>query len=327
MRVVVTGGSGLAGRAVVEDLAAHGFDVTNVDLVPTDGPAPFQRADLGDLGQVYGCLRGAEAVVHFAAIPRPTFDMPEVVFRTNVMSTFNVLEAALSLGIRRVVSASSMSVLGYPFHERPLAPSYVPIDEAHPLLPQDAYALSKLVGEELAAGFARRGRLSIVSLRFPWIHTPETFAAQVQPLWPDPAAGAANLWSYVDARDAAAAVRLALLAEIDGHEACFIAAPDSFMPMPSPALVVEHYPTTAMRDELVDHASLFSSAKAGRLLGYRATHGWRSYGTLGEPFVMDIGQTAVETGNPRAPPGPGPRTHAGRERGTSQAALRRVLPR
>ena len=114
MRVVVTGGSGLAGRAVVADLVDHGFDVTNVDLVPRDGPAPFRRVTIEDLGQVYGGLRGAEAVVHFAAIPRPTFDVPEVVFRTNVMGSFNVLEAAATLGIRRVVMASSVSVLGFP---------------------------------------------------------------------------------------------------------------------------------------------------------------------------------------------------------------------
>lgn len=282
MRVVVTGGSGLAGRVVVEGLVEHGFDVTNVDLVASDGPAPFQRADLDDLGQVYGCLRGAESVVHFAAIPRPTFDVSEVVFRTNVMSTFNVLEAASTLGINRVVSASSVSVLGFPFFEQPFAPDYVPIDEAHSLLPQDAYALSKRIGEELADGFSRRGRLSVVSLRFPWIHTPRTFAAQVRPLWADPAAGASNLWSYIDTRDVAEAVRLALTTEIEGHVACFVAASDSFMPIPSPVLVAEHYPMTVIREELAGYASLLSSAKAEALLGFRARHSWRSYGIEAE---------------------------------------------
>jgi nucleoside-diphosphate-sugar epimerase len=278
MRVVVTGGSGLAGRAVVAGLLEHGFDVTNVDLVASVGPAPFRRADLEDLGQVYSCLRGAEAVVHFAAIPRPTLDVPEVVFRTNVMSAFNVLEAASALGITRVVSASSVSVLGFPFFERPFAPDYVPIDEAHSLLPQDAYALSKRIGEELADGFARRGRLTVVSLRFPWIHTPRTFAEQLLPLWADPAAGASNLWSYIDSRDVAEAVRLALTAEIGGHEACFVAASDSFMPIPSRVLVTEHYPTTIIRDDLTDHAPLLNSAKAEALLGFRARYSWRSYG-------------------------------------------------
>jgi nucleoside-diphosphate-sugar epimerase len=278
MRVVVTGGSGLAGRAVVAKLVQHGYDVTNIDLLPAAGPAPFRRVDMEDLGQVYGALRGAEAVVHFAAIPRPTFDMPEVVFRTNVMSSFNVLEAATGLGIRRVVMASSVSVLGFPFFERPFAPEYVPIDEDHPRLPQDAYALSKLVGEEIAAGFARRGTLDIVSLRFPWIHTPETFASEVQPLWTDPEAGSSNLWGYIDARDVAAAVRLALTVDVRGHEAFFVAAVDSFMPDPSASLVRESYPSTSIREELTGSASLLSSAKAERMLGYRAEHSWREYG-------------------------------------------------
>ncbi len=282
MRVVVTGGSGLAGSAVVNRLVAHGYAVTNVDLVAGYGPAPFLRADLEDLGQVFGCLRGADAVVHFAAIPRPTFDVPEVVFRTNVMAAFNVLEAASALAIRRVVLASSVSVLGFPFHDRPFSPAYVPIDEDHPRHPQDAYALSKHIGEELAVGFARRGMLDVISLRFPWIHSPETFASQVQPLWADPAAGASNLWSYVDARDVGEAVRLALSAQVHGHEAFFIAAEDSFMPIASTELVREFHPRTVIRDGLVGHASLISSAKAERLLAYQARHNWQSYGLTDE---------------------------------------------
>jgi nucleoside-diphosphate-sugar epimerase len=282
MRVVVTGGSGLAGRAVVEHLVARGHDIINVDLAPCDGPARFLRADLGDLGQVFGALSGADAIVHFAAIPRPTFDVPEVVFRTNVMSTFNVLEAASALDINRVVIASSVSVLGFSFFARPFAPEYVPIDEAHPLLPQDAYALSKRVGEELASGFARRGRITALSLRFPWIHTPETFAAQVRPLWPNPAAGASNLWSYVDTRDVAEAVRRALTGDVTGHEACFFAAADSFMPVPTRTLLAASYPTTAIHGELGEYTSLLNSKKAERLLGFRAEHSWRSYG-LEEP--------------------------------------------
>lgn len=278
MRVVVTGGSGLAGRAVVAELVEHGFEVTNVDRVPGDGSAPFKRVDIEDLGQVYGALRGAEAVAHFAAIPRPTFDVPEVVFRTNVMGSFNVLEAAAAVGVRRVVTASSVSVLGFPFFERPFAPAYVPIDEEHPRLPQDAYALSKLVGEDIADGFARRGALDVVSLRFPWIHTPETFAAQIVPLQSDPAAGAANLWSYVDARDVGAAVRLALAADIRGHEALFVAAADSFMPGASAELVRALYPSTVIRAGFVGNASLLSGEKAARLLGFRPRHRWREYG-------------------------------------------------
>jgi nucleoside-diphosphate-sugar epimerase len=286
MRIVVTGGSGLAGRAVVAHLVAHGQEVTNADVVASEGPAAFRRVEMGDLGQVYGALRRAEAVVHLAAIPRPTFDTPEVVYRTNTMATFNVLEAASSLGIPRVVYASSVSVIGFPFFEKPFVPAYVPIDEAHPRLPQDAYALSKYVGEELAAGFSRRGRLSAVSLRFAWIHTPETFAALLRPLQADPAAGASNLWSYVDGRDVAESVRLALTAEVDGHDACFVAAPDTFMPVPSPELAAAFYPTAVRREGFGGFDSLLSSAKAETMLGFRPIHSWRSYETTDHPGAL-----------------------------------------
>ncbi|MFN8590606.1 MAG: NAD(P)-dependent oxidoreductase [Thermomicrobiales bacterium] len=280
-RVVVTGGSGLAGRAVVADLVDHGYAVTNVDLVPQEGAAPFRRADLTDLGQVYGALRGADAVVHFGAIPRPTFDTPDVVFRTNVMGSFNVFEAANALGISRIVYASSVSVIGYPFHEKPFDPEYFPIDEAHPRQPQDAYALSKTIGEDLAAGFARRGHLSVVSLRLAWIHTPRTFAAQLQPMWNDPAAGASNLWSYIDTRDVGEAVRLSLAAEIEGHAAAFVAAPDTFMPIPSRDLAATYYPSVPLRDQFGNYDSFFDSTSAERLLGFRAKHSWRDDGLTG----------------------------------------------
>lgn len=277
MKVVVTGGSGLAGRAVVSHLVAHGHEVTNADIVPSAGAAPFRRVDMNDLGQVYGVVSGADAVIHLAAIPRPTLDVPEVVFRTNTMATYNVLEASSALGVPRVVYASSVSVIGFPFFQRPVPPEYVPIDEAHPRLPQDAYALSKYVGEELAAGFARRGQLSVVSLRFAWIHTPETFAAEVAPLQANPVAGASNMWAYIDSRDLAESFRLALAAEVDGHDACFVAAADTFMPIPSRQLVEEFYPSTVMRDGFGEYDALVSSAKAERLLGFRPAHSWRWY--------------------------------------------------
>lgn len=278
MNVVVTGGSGLAGRFVVEDLVRHGYAVTSVDRVkPVPVLAPNRLVDLQDLGQAYGCLAGAEAVVHLAAIPRPGFDTNEVVFRTNVMTTFNVLEAAAQLGLRRLVLASSKSVLGYPFFYHRFAPHYVPIDEDHPLQPQDPYALSKVVGEEMAKAFVRRSGMTIISLRLAWIHTPETFKQQLQPMWDDPAAGASNLWGYVDARDAAQACRRALEVDLTGHEAFFIAAPDTFMKTPTAELVRRFYPEARIAPDFAGRPSLLSTAKAARLLRYKAEYTWESY--------------------------------------------------
>jgi nucleoside-diphosphate-sugar epimerase len=278
VKVVVTGGSGFAGAYTVQDLVAHGYSVLNVDRArPAQSISPFRCANLEDLGQVYGCLKDAEAVVHLAAIPRPLFDTNEVVFRTNVMAAFNVLEVAAQLGITRVVTASSISVLGYPFYYRYFAPEYVPIDEAHPTKPQDPYALSKLVGEELANAFVRRSGMTVVSLRLAWIHTAETFKEQLMPMWEDPAAGASNLWSYIDARDAALACRLALTANVTGHEPFFIAAPNTFMQAPTAELVRHYYPETRIPAGWNGTRSLVSTAKAERVLGFRAQYTWESY--------------------------------------------------
>ncbi len=275
--VVVTGGSGLAGSQVVEFLVQAGYRVLNVDRAkPSLDNAPYHLIDLEDLGQVYGCLAGAEAVVHLAAIPRPVFHTGEVVFRTNVMSTFNVLEAAANLGIQRVVYASSISVLGFPFFYRPLAPRYVPIDEEHPKLPQDPYGLSKYIGEELAEAFVRRCDMTVISLRLAWIHTPETFKQQLVPMWDDPSAGASNLWGYIDGRDVAQACQLALEVDLSGHQPFFIAAPNTFMKTPTVALMRQFYPDAEIR-RLEGTQSLFSSARAESRLGFKAQHTWESY--------------------------------------------------
>ncbi|HZQ07827.1 MAG TPA: NAD(P)-dependent oxidoreductase [Anaerolineae bacterium] len=279
MRVVVTGGSGHAGAFIVQDLVEHGYEVLSVDRVKPARPVcRYRFANLEDLGQVYGCLHDAEAVVHFAAIPRPIYDNDEVVFRTNTMTTFNVLEAAAQLGIPRVVLASSMSVLGYPFYYHYFAPDYVPIDEAHPLKPQDPYAMSKVVGEVMAQAFARRAPIMIISLRLGWIHTPETFKQQIVPFWDNPGGdAAANLWGYIDSRDAAQACRRALETSLTGHEAFFIAAPNTFMKTPTADLMRQFYPETKIPEGLEGNWALLSSAKAERMLGFHAQHLWDSY--------------------------------------------------
>jgi nucleoside-diphosphate-sugar epimerase len=230
-----------------------------------------------DIGQVYGCLAGTDAVIHLAAIPRPTFHTNEVVFRTNILTLYNVLEAAATLGIARIVFASSVSVLGFPFFYRPLSPQYVPVDEGHPHLPQDPYALSKSLGEQMAEAFTRRADMTIVSLRFPWIHTPQTFREQIVPLQDDPAAGASNLWSYIDARDAAQAFRLSLEANVAGHEPFFVAAPNTFMKIPTADLVRQYYPNTEIRPGLTVYQSLLDSTRAARLLNFSAQYTWESY--------------------------------------------------
>jgi nucleoside-diphosphate-sugar epimerase len=277
MRIVVTGGSGKAGRAVVRDLLEHGHDVLNVDLVPSPDPvAPFLPADLTDFGQALEALSGAEvlpgieAVVHLAAIPAPDRGTPDVVFRTNITSTHTVFAAAWRLGLRRVVWASSETTLGLPFDE---PPEYAPVDEEHPLRPESSYALSKVLGEEMARQFHRWSGIPIVGLRFSNVMERADYA-EFPTFWDDPHKRKWNLWSYVDESHVAQSCRLALEADVR-VEAFVIAAGDTVTRRPSRELMAEVYPGVPVRDLDGEHDTLLGIAKARRLLGYAPAFTWR----------------------------------------------------
>lgn len=282
MTVVITGAAGLLGRHVVAALLDQGREVRGVDLVgPGADGGEHVRADLGELGDAVQALRGAAAVVHAAAIPRPVGVTEAEVFRTNVIVAYNVVEAALVWGVGRLVNASSFSVTGFPFNPRPLRPRYLPIDDDHPLAPQEAYALSKLVTEEIVSAATRRSELTAVSLRMPWIQTPETFSDQVIARRSEPNVGAANLWAYIDARDAARAFVAALDRPVTGHAAVYVSAPDTFMDEETFSLIRTTFGDIELRKPLPGFAPLLDSSPAERLLGTRAEHSWRSY--LGVP--------------------------------------------
>ena len=188
-----------------------------------------------DLGQVLGVMHGQDAVVHLAAIPAPGHHPSEMVFRNNVMSTFNVLEAATLLNVRNLVLASSISALGLAYRHRDFNPLRIPVDETHPLLSQDCYGLSKMVGEELAGGYVRRTpELAVTSLRFTWVLDEENAQVARNARKQGEESNGGAFWTWVDVRDAASACRLALERNQPGHEACYIAAPEIF-----PATAIE----------------------------------------------------------------------------------------
>jgi nucleoside-diphosphate-sugar epimerase len=276
--VVVTGAAGLLGSHVVRAVAATGRDVRSVDLrsTPSANRGTVQ-ADLSDLGAAVQALAGASAVVHAAAIPRPTGRTSVDVFRTNVLAAYNVAEAAVLHGVTRLVNASSISVLGPPFNPRPMRPSYLPIDDDHPLAPQEAYALSKQLTEEIVAAATRRSDLTAVSLRMPWIQTPESFAGDIFPHRAEAAIGASNLWAYIDARDAAQAFVRALDAPIDGHTSLYLSAADTFMEEDTQLLVHANFGNVELRKPLAGHQSLIDLTAATDVLGFRPGHSWRSY--------------------------------------------------
>jgi nucleoside-diphosphate-sugar epimerase len=276
-KVLVTGGSGKAGPWVIADLLEHGYEVVNVDRRPSTQVHTYQ-ADLTDLGQVYGVLEGRDAVIHLAAIPWPGEHAPEVVFRNNVMSTFNILQAACVLGIKKVIMAGSESALGFPFMFRPFNPLYLPIDEAHPLLAQDAYGLGKSVIEELGRGYVRRAPdMSIISLRLSYIQRPEDYADELRRAWADLGHNAFNLWAYIDARDVALSCRLALESPQPGFDAYYIAAPDTLMREPTLELVRRYFPgVEQVAEGFGGRMSPLDGRHAEQGLGFRAQYTWET---------------------------------------------------
>ena len=278
MKIAVTGGSGKAGRAVVRDLREHGHDVLNVDRVPShEDAAPYLPADLTDYGQTLEALSGGhvlpgiDAVVHLAAIPAPDKATQDVVFRTNITSTHTVFSAAWRLGLKRIVWASSETTLGLPF-ETP--PEYAPVDEEHPLRPESSYALSKVLGEEMARQFNRWTGIPIVGLRLSNVMEREDYL-RFPSYWDDPHLRKWNLWAYVDESHVAQACRRGLEADIAGAEAFVIAAADTVMQRPSRDLMADVFPGVAVRDGVAGHDTLLGIDKARRMLGYAPDFSWR----------------------------------------------------
>jgi nucleoside-diphosphate-sugar epimerase len=280
-RVLVTGGSGKAGRACVRELLEHGYEVINVDAVPPgEALCPFVEADLTDFGQTVEALSGVDsrhdkvdAVVHLAAIPAPGRSTNAVTFRNNILSTYNVFEAARKLEIRNLVWASSETVLGLPFDE---PPPYAPLDEEYRARPETAYSLSKFLGEEMAQQFCRWDpELKIIGLRFSNVMEPADYA-RFPSFDTDPQSRKWNLWGYIDARDAAQAVRKAVEAPLKGAEVFIIANADTVMTRPNAELMAAFYPSVPFAAEVRQNETLLSIGKAQRLLGYEPRYSWRT---------------------------------------------------
>jgi len=287
--IVVTGGSGKAGRAVCRDLVEHGYNVLNVDIVPSPDPVcHFYKVDLTDRGQVMDALQWTggkdhpfrqfstpDAVVHLAAIPVPDTFPEEVTFRNNVLSTYAVFDAALRTGIKRIVWASSETTLGLPLSAAN-PPAYAPIDEDHPMRPESAYSLSKDLAEEMARQMQRwNPDTTFIGLRLSNVMEPHDYAKF--PTWQDdPHFREWNLWGYIDARDFAQSVRLSLEVDFVGADHFIIANADTVMERPSAELMAEYFPDVPMRAEVKGTDTLLSIEKARRVLGYEPKFSWRN---------------------------------------------------
>lgn len=275
MKVAITGGSGKLGKWVVRHFLDQGYDVRNIDQrFPEYVEGRDLYVDLGNLGEVYGALEGCDAVVHTAAIPVAYRYPNEVTFSNNTLSTYNVLEAASSLGIEKAVISSSESSYGLVFSVNPFEPRYVPMDEDHPQLVQDSYGLSKIVNEETADMFHRKTGIQVVSFRLGNVIDPEGY--KQFPSWlHDPQQRAQILWSYIDARDAATAMELAIQADGLGSIALNLANDETSMDIPSAELMREAYPDVEIREELGEYQTVLDNRRAKETLGWQLAHRWR----------------------------------------------------
>jgi nucleoside-diphosphate-sugar epimerase len=276
--VVVTGGSGLLGPDVIREFLEHGYRVVNADLKhPKEALCRTVITDLTNLGEVYGVLAGADAVVHLAAIPVAYSHPNEVTFRNNVMSTYNILEAAGSLGIKKAVISSSESSYGICFSKQNLTPQYVPIDEEHPQLPEESYGLSKIVNEKTADMIHQRTGMQVVSMRLGNVISPDMYK-NFPHFIHDPEQRKTILWSYIDTRDAASAYRLAIETDGLGSVALNIAADDTSMDIESKQLMETCFPNVKdFRKDITGFESLLSNEKAKKLLNWQPVHQWRNY--------------------------------------------------
>ena len=278
--VIVTGGSGGSGGFVVGELVDRGYVVRVVDLVePSDRSLDFVRVDLTDYNAVRRAFEGFDAVVHFAADPEPDFDLAAGAgkFRNNTLATYNVFNVAAAIEMKKVVWASSETVLGFPFEVA--APSYFPVDDDHPLIPQNSYAISKVLCEQLARHINRLYKTPIFALRLSNVlytdpHHRASYAL-VPGYWDDPRSRKFNLWGYIDARDAALAARLALESPLTGADEFIIAASDTIMNRPSAELVEAVFPGTPLKPETGTFETLLSIDKARRALGFSPRFSWR----------------------------------------------------
>ncbi|MFK5635236.1 NAD-dependent epimerase/dehydratase family protein [Ornithinimicrobium sp. LYQ103] len=290
MRIFFTGGSGKAGRHVVTHLAEQGHQVTNADLVPSGRPAVADvRVDLTDIGETYSAMAGLatfeelelaekpgyDAVVHFAAVPAILLTSDARTYATNVLSTYNVLEAATRLGVRKVVFASSETTYGICFAQGERRPQYVPVDEDHPTVPEDSYAMSKVANEVTARSFQARTGADVYGLRINNVIEPHEYAEVFPPFLADPSLRRRNIFAYIDARDLAQMVQRCLEVDGLGYEVFNVANADMSVAATTQQVRDRFYDGVELRRPMGRDETFYSIDKARELLGYAPQHSWR----------------------------------------------------
>ncbi len=292
MRVLFTGGSGKAGRHVVAYLAEAGHRVVNVDRVPLGHPGVHDfTADITDAGQMFSVMSGHagydeledgaakpfDAVVHFAAIPRLMMCADTETYRVNVMGTYNVIEAAVKLGIAKIIIASSETTYGVCFSQGVVDPKVLPLEEDYDIDPMDSYGMSKKVNEATARSFQRRSGFDIYALRIGNVIEPDEYATLFPPLRNDPGLRRRITFSYIDARDLGQIVDLALKKDGLGWQVFNAANDSNAVPQPNSELLARFFPNVPLSREVGPHEGLLSNRKIREVLGFVEQHDWRKY--------------------------------------------------
>ncbi|WP_271897901.1 NAD-dependent epimerase/dehydratase family protein [Candidatus Phyllobacterium onerii] len=291
-RIVFTGGTGKAGRHVVPYLVDKGYEVLNVDLAPLDYPGVNTiNADIADSGQMFDVLSShfgfegfesgkgpapIDAVVHFAAVPRVLIKPDNETFRINTIGTYNVIEAAVKLGIKKVIVASSETTYGVCFAEGDKDFHHFPLEEDYDTDPMDSYGLSKVLNEKTARAFAMRYGADIYALRIGNVIEPHEYD-RFPAFLADPMSRKRNAWSYIDARDLGQIVDLAIRKDGLGFEV-FNAVNDTITAkLPTREFLEKYCPGVPIRRELGEFEAPLSNRKTRELLGFREEHDWRKY--------------------------------------------------
>ncbi len=293
MRILFTGGSGKAGKHAIQYLLDQGHKVLNVDLVPLDNPKVDNLiADITDSGQMFNAMTSYtgfdelepgtgvpkfDAVVHFAAVPRILINPDNETFRVNTMGTYNVIEAAVKLGIRKIIIASSETTYGICFSDGKTNPKVLPLEEDYEVDPMDSYGLSKVVNEKTAESFQRRSGFDIYALRIGNVIEPHEYAELFPYYFKNPEVRRRNAFCYIDARDLGQIVDLCLKKDGLGYQVFNAGNDHNGAVIPSKELAAQFFPNVPISRELGQHEALFSNRKIREILGFREQHNWRKY--------------------------------------------------
>ncbi|MGO3057345.1 NAD-dependent epimerase/dehydratase family protein [Halomonas sp. AOP43-A1-21] len=292
MRILFTGGSGKAGRHATAYLRDQGHSITNLDWVASDVPGiTTLKVDLTDAGQVFNACQAYatfdelepgtgmpryDAIVHFAAIPAILHRPDNETYRINTLSTYHILDAATRLGIPKIIFASSETTYGICFADGEKLPDYLPIDEEHPTVPQDSYAMSKVVNEVTARSFQARSGIDIYALRINNVIEPHEYRQNFPAYMDNPALRRRNIFAYIDARDLGQMVDCCLKTDGLGYEVFNVANEDLSVGLTNAQVIERFYPGVPVQHAMGEYETFYSIDKARRLVGFEPRHSWRA---------------------------------------------------